>query len=461
MNFTSCILIFDIGKTNKKYFVLDDSYKIIAESSVQLAETVDEDGFPCEDIFALIQWVEFSYRDVIYRFDKKIKAVNFSTYGASLVHVDGFLQPIAPLYNYLKPFPANLSEALFASYGGENCFSLNTSSPSLGSLNSGLQLFRLKTSHPGLYENITYSLHLPQFISSRFSQEAYSEITSIGCHTGLWDFSKHNYHNWVNETGIVKKLAPIIPGDKSFTKIRKQEIIHAGVGLHDSSAALLTYLHSFSEPFLLVSTGTWCISLNPFNNQPLTDEELNQDCLCYLTVSGKAVKASRLFAGKWHEEQVIKMASHFNLKTAYFSEIKYAHQTLEKALKIEPINSITAETTLHHELSKLNSFDLKLYPTPEMAYHSYMYQLLNCQAASANLVFKNTNIKNIYVDGGFSKNELYMQMLANNYTSKSVYAAAVSQASAFGAALIIHSKWNNKKVPKNLISLHQYKKMNQ
>jgi len=441
--------------------VLDESYTIIEESSEQLAETVDEDGFPCENIHSLIQWVEFSFEEVIAGFGKKIKAVNFSTYGASLVHVDEKLKPVAPLYNYLKPFPSNLSEEFYAAYGGKNNISLNTSSPALGSLNSGLQLYRIKKLQPALFEKITYSLHLPQFISSRFSREAYSELTSIGCHTALWDFSTHNYHNWVTDSGIIEKLAPIIPAEKCFQKTNNEHLIFTGVGLHDSSAALLTYLHSFSEPFLLISTGTWCISLNPFNNHPLTEEELHQDCLCYLTDSGKAVKASRLFAGKWHEEQVMKMASHFQLKPEYFSSIKYKQEILQQAVKIDATNSAHTENTLQYEVNKLSSFDLNLYTSAEIAYHRFMHQLVNCQYASTDLVLQGTDIKDIYVDGGFSKNELFMQLLANIFPSKSVYAASVAQASAFGAALVIHNNWNKKQAPDNLISIHLCQRINQ
>ena len=186
----SCILIFDIGKTNKKVFVLDESYNVIYEQSAQLEETTDEDGFPCEDVNALTLWVQSAYKDAIAVFGKKIKTVNCSAYGASLVHVDAGLNPIAPLYNYLKPFPVKLLEKLYNDYGGEEAFSLGTSSPSLGSLNSGLQLYRLKMEQPDLFEKIKYSLHLPQYISSIFSRQACSDLTSIGCHTALWDFKQ-------------------------------------------------------------------------------------------------------------------------------------------------------------------------------------------------------------------------------------------------------------------------------
>jgi sugar (pentulose or hexulose) kinase len=303
---------------------------------------------------------------------------------------------------------------------------------------------------PALFEKIKYSIHLPQYMSSIFSRHACSELTSIGCHTALWDFNRKDYHNWVTEKGIISKLAPLKPSDQVFNAQINDTEIQAGIGLHDSSAALIPYLHLTKEPFLLISTGTWCISLNPFNTQPLSEAELKKDCLCYLTDTGKAVKAARLFAGKWHEEQVIKMASHFQLKPEYFSEIKYRPEIIKQA------------TDDRHEIQdlKLSSIDLNQYSSAELAYHIFMYQLVKLQAASTNLVLENTNIKNIYVDGGFSKNELFMYLMAEFFPSKNMYAASVAQASAFGAAIVIHNKWIDKPVPDNLVTLHHYKVKN-
>ena len=50
--------------------------------------------------------------------------------------------------------------------------------------------------------------------------------------------------------------------------------IRVGIGIHDSSAALLSYIRCDRKPFVLVSTGTWSIALNPFNEQLLTTSEL-------------------------------------------------------------------------------------------------------------------------------------------------------------------------------------------
>jgi sugar (pentulose or hexulose) kinase len=59
-------------------------------------------------------------------------------------------------------------------------------------------------------------LHLPQYLSYLFSRVAASDITSIGCHTNLWDFSNNDYHEWVKKEAIIDKLAPLQDGKKIF-----------------------------------------------------------------------------------------------------------------------------------------------------------------------------------------------------------------------------------------------------
>jgi hypothetical protein len=90
--------------------------------------------------------------------------------------------------------------------------------------------------------------------------------------------------------------------------------METGPGIHDSSAALAPYLLHARVPFILVSTGTWCITMNPFNRETLTSEELRQDCLCYLSFQGTPVKSSRFFLGHIHDLNVRIMEDHFRVK---------------------------------------------------------------------------------------------------------------------------------------------------
>ncbi len=187
MNALSVIAIFDIGKTNKKLFLFDESYRIVFEKSAQFAETLDEDGFPCENLESLELFVFDSLKEISSMQKFGIVAVNFSAYGASFVHLDKNGRPLTALYNYLKPYTPFLSERFYSTYGNPETFSIQTASPVLGNLNSGLQLYRVKYEKSEVFKNLFYSLHLPQYLSFLISGKYHSELTSIGCHTALWD----------------------------------------------------------------------------------------------------------------------------------------------------------------------------------------------------------------------------------------------------------------------------------
>jgi len=82
------IAIFDIGKTNKKLFLFDEQYRVVYETATNLPETTDENGDACEDIAALTAWIKDAGLQVLNNKEFNIKAMNFSTYGASFVYVN-------------------------------------------------------------------------------------------------------------------------------------------------------------------------------------------------------------------------------------------------------------------------------------------------------------------------------------------------------------------------------------
>ena len=449
--------IFDIGKTNKKLFLFDDQYNVLYEKTEVFPETKDDDGDPCEDLAMLTEWIKKSLQTVALIKKFELKAINFSAYGASFVHIDRENRPVAPLYNYLKPYPESLKKEFYKKYGGEVVFSMNTASPPLGNLNSGLLLYLLKHEKPEIFSKIRYSLHLPQYLSSLVTKRSYSDITSIGCHTGLWNFPENRYHDWVHQEGISSKLAPIFPSDQIIRSDFNKKPLMSGVGLHDSSSALIPYLSNFTEPFVLISTGTWCISLNPFNQASLTAEELQQDCLCYMEYRGKPIKASRLFAGHEHEQQVKRIAEHFQLQRDYYKKVDFDSTLISKLspgnlhLKSESGQSIDL-TNSGFAKKELSSFD-----SYEEAYHQLMVDIVNQQVHSTNLILNHSQTKKIFVDGGFSNNSIYTSLLAMAFPDIEVYAASISQASALGAAMAIHHYWNKQPSPSNLVRLKKFK----
>jgi sugar (pentulose or hexulose) kinase len=461
---TPVIAILDVGKTNKKLFLFDESYNTLWEKTDLLPETKDEDGDPCENLDGLKAWIREGLHAAGRTRGFDLRAINFSAYGASLVHIAEDGESLTPLYNYLKPYPDKLKKQFYEQYGGELTFSMLSASPVLGSLNSGMQLYRIKNERPDLFAKIKYSLHLPQWLSWLMTGKPCSDITSIGCHTNLWNFSQDYYQEWVFREGVIDKLPPIQSSGTVYPFMPRvngeilsdlPEIGLSGIGLHDSSAAMIPYLESFMDPFILISTGTWCISMNPFNTDPLTSAELQNDCLCYLSFKGRAVKASRLFAGYEHEQQVERLAEHFLKNKNHYQKIAFDPAMVtqlqnrnDPAVFSKPATLLTHSVFAQRDLSGFDSF--------EEAYHRLLMDIMVQQLVSTRLILSDS-VKRIFVDGGFGGNPVYMHLLAAAFPSLEVFAADITQASAVGAAMAIHEHWNTRPLPADIIELKYFK----
>ena len=321
-------------------------------------------------------------------------------------------------------------------------------------------LYRVRHDKPVLFEQILYALHLPQFVSFLFTGQPVTDCTSLGCHTMLWDFTKQDYADWVGREGLDDVFGPIVPSDHVVEVPVNGHLVQVGVGLHDSSAALIPYLSAFKEPFVLLSTGTWCVSMNPFNRQPLTAEELQYDCLNYIHYGGQPVKASRLFAGHEHEQQVKRLAEHFHVALGTYTTVAYDTALIDilqhRISECKSVEFGKKEKMISMTGSVFNDRDLGTYATYELAYHQLMLDIMAQQLISTNLVIADSPVKRLFVDGGFGKNPIYMNLLAKAFPDIDIYAASVAQASALGAALAIHDHWNTQPMPTNSIDLKLY-----
>ena len=444
------VAIFDIGKTNKKCFLLDENYQIVFEKNERLDESVDEDGFRCEDLVKLRLFVDETMNEIFNLEAFSIRAINFSTYGASLVYLDRNGRPLTPLYNYLKPYPKELSKQFYNAFGSEEEIALQTCSPALGSLNAGLQLYRLKQEQPALFQKLFFALHLPQYMSFLLTGRYFSDITSIGCHTMLWDFNKKDYHVWVGKENLKSYLAPI---EKMSTVIETnpcQAACKIGIGIHDSSAALIPYLQSFSKPFILISTGTWSVSMNPFNKNPLTPDELKNDCLCYLQYNMGPVKASRFHIGPAFEKGVQRIAEYFHQDILKYNAIQF-DPAIAKATKLQ-----SKSIPVMPGQPAFEQWDPAAFTTDTEAYYQLLNDLIVLQYSSTKRIMGESAVKKIFVDGGFSRNDVFMHLLAAAFSPIEVYAALMAQASTIAAALAIQASWNSKPVPDDMIQLRYF-----
>lgn len=430
------IAIFDIGKTNKKVLVFNHELKLISEEEEKFSETSDDDGFECDDIDLIEEWIGDTMLRLAGSEKHDLRAVNFATYGASLAYLNSSGKRIAPVYNYLKPIDERIPERLYRRYGGQDEFCRRTASPALGMLNSGIQVLWLRTEKPHIYEQVKHILHFPQYISYLITGQVTSEHTSIGCHTALWDFDNMCYHPWVANQGI--NLPEPVPVEK-LTGIRAgNKIIMAGPGIHDSSASLAPYFTGKLGKFILISTGTWCINMNPFNSETLTTEQLDRDCLCYISINRQPVKSSRLFLGHMHETAVEMLNNHFRTTSDFYRKVKY-DPDLIKILK----GKFTGDKRAFLESGpgsrefkdRIDLFDFKSY---DEGYHQLMIELRDLTGEALKLIFPaDDETENIFVTGGFSNNTIFLKLLAEAFPSKKVFTSEISNSTALGAALVV------------------------
>ena len=423
-------LIFDIGKTNKKALVFDKDFHVIDEQQTVFDELPDMDGEPTDDITKIEAWMKKigeGYKKA------EISKINFATYGATIAHLDAKGKLLATPFNYLKKIPPSVKEQFLRGNEGISAFCTATASPDLDCLlNSGFQLYWLKKERPEFFNKIKTALHLPQYFSYVLTQQLASEYTSIGCHTMLWDFHHKTYHNWVEKEGLTHlfpKILPIsttfpkfsrgIPTEKTLEKLSPQ----IGIGIHDSSAALLPYLAREKNPFLLLSTGTWSICLNPFNTEPLTAHEFANDCLFYMRPDGATVKASRLFLGKIHDEAVEKLAHQFHQKPEVTREIRFNNEIYALILRGGKKGE-NCENFIE-------------------AYHLLIYDLMKTQVEKIKLAAGSVVYKKIIIDGGFAKNDLYLTMLKMALPNVKIEPSDMPQGTALGAALALHKYSSN------------------
>jgi sugar (pentulose or hexulose) kinase len=446
------IALFDIGKTNKKFLLFNEELKVVFHEEHIFPEISDDDGFPCDDAAKIEGWMHTCLNEILATDRFNLKGINFTTYGASLVYLDLEGNRLTPVYNYLKPMPEGVLDGFYESWGGKEEFCRKTASPALDMLNSGLQALWLKRCKPAVFNKVKTVLHFPQYLSYCFTGKSFSENTSIGCHTAMWDFDNQLYHPWIKKEGIP------VPDPVSTNCTHEISImghlVKTGIGIHDSSASLVPYLNNAGEPFILISTGTWCIFMNPFNNQPLTRDQLAADTLCYMNINREQVKSSRLFLGHIHDVNVDRLNKYYGVVHEHYKTIKAKKDKINRYLnspkgRVFFRNGIPSDYT-----DKL--VDLMQFLTFADAYYQLMADLTDLCMQSISCILPDNDRNNVvYITGGFARNELFVQMMAFRLQGKMIYTSEIDNATALGAAMVIVKAAFGTDIPVTDIGLKQ------
>ena len=222
--------------------------------------------------------------------------------------------------------------------------------------------------------------------------------------------------------------------------------IKIGVGIHDSSAALLPYVRSIKKKFVLISTGTWSIAFNPFTKKPISEDTNDKDAINYMRINGKPVKASRLFLGNEYKLQVAKLDKHFGVNDDHHRTVKFDHDKYFEIMQ-DFKHCYKWESITDEDMPEQTQMPYTEY---ERAYHQLMTELVLLQIKCVKKAIGDDTISRLYVDGGFSDNDVYIKLLSHYFRDKKLSTTSASLGSALGAAISISdTKLNSKFLKKN------------
>ncbi|ARM91772.1 FGGY family carbohydrate kinase protein (plasmid) [Rhizobium sp. CIAT894] len=296
------IAVLDIGKTNAKVVVLDSGTGAEIAVLKRPNITIKTGPYPHYDIEALWSFALDALKSLAR--EPGFDAISITTHGAAAALLDRDGALAMPVIDYEHEYPEairNAYTALRPSFG-------ETFSPRLAmGLNVGAQLHYQKSAFPEDFAGVATILTYAQYWTARLTGVAVNELTSLGCHTDLWNPKTSDYSSLVDKLGIRDLMAPIRSAFDALGPVLPEIAAELGLsapvpvycGIHDSNASLLPHLVHREAPFAVVSTGTWVINFGVGGDLDHLDP--GRDALANVDAYGRAVPSSRFMGGREFE----------------------------------------------------------------------------------------------------------------------------------------------------------------
>jgi L-fuculokinase len=294
------IAVIDIGKTNAKLMLVETAGGATVWSVERASPAVETPLMRQLDVHGIEAWLLAQLAVAPDR--QRIRAILPVAHGAAIVLVDreGEIL-IAPDYEDTR------FDRLHAEYlAARDPFAV-TLSPSLpAGLNVGAQIFYLQQAMPELFLRTQNILTYPQYWSWRLSGVAASEVTSLGCHSDLWNPTADTFSGLVARQGWGALMPPRRAARHVLGPLRQEIVEATGLspdvavicGIHDSNASYLSHrvARGESESFSVVSSGTWCIILA--KGADLTRLREAEDMLANVDALGVPTPTARFMGGR-------------------------------------------------------------------------------------------------------------------------------------------------------------------
>ena len=469
------IAVIDIGMTNKKVAVYDDSLRQL-DAKYHVFEPKNVDGLPCHDLAAMEEW--FLAELALFAGKHPIKALAVTAHGATFVCVNQDGKPAVPCVLYTHEPGEDFHRRFYKRFGKAEELQARTGTPAFKAMiNPAKGLFFAQEKFGEEYKNVAAVLPYPQYWSYRFTGKMGIETTYMGNHTYLWDQVDNTFSTVARDLGV----ASLIPGTlhKSWdilgtisadvaakTGLPKETIVT--MGIHDSNSALLPHFakkgvgkaNGFSDGFILNSTGTWCVIMNPVAQYGFAPEELGKVVLFNISAFGAPIKTAIFLGGLEFESWSALFTKKYGRRDVPgWDEGLYRSILRERNLFLLP--EITPGS------GQFPASKARIVDNGETLYFKTMNSLRYCFPNNKRADHESSDHKKsdyekliavlrislvlqtltaleragiekgceVYTEGGFRKDESYSRLLASALPDNRVFLTDIDEATALGAAM--------------------------
>jgi sugar (pentulose or hexulose) kinase len=295
------IAVIDIGKSNAKLAAVDP----VTRATLAVRTTpngVRNDGpYPHYDVERLWAWLIDGL--AAFARDVEITTICVTTHGAAFALLAGDALAL-PILDYEHDGPEQLRED-YAMARGDFAETLSPDLPN--GLNAGRQLWWQARAYPDAFGAVDAILPYPQYWAWRLSGAKAAEVTSLGCHTDLWNPRAADYSALARREGWDRRFPKLAKAWDTVGTLLSAVSAATGIaatcrvvaGIHDSNASLLPHVLARRPPFAVLSSGTWMICFAVGGNLDALDPA--RDCLANVNAFGDAVPSSRFMAGREYE----------------------------------------------------------------------------------------------------------------------------------------------------------------
>jgi len=293
-------LVIDIGKSHAKLLMVDAAGTVVERHGRDNTSVVSPLGYLALDVHGLQHWMQTTLRHSAQV--ARCQQVIASTHGAAVVALSDNGLAWAPLdyeYDGLAS-SASLASAFAAASDG---FQSNLSPELPAGLNAARQLFWMQNTHPEAWGRTRCLVPYPQYWAWVLSGVVATEVSSLGCHTHLWNPQAASYSTLASAQGWASLFAPLRSAWEVLGPVRPELARAWGlpascrvhVGVHDSNACLARYFGA-GDALTVVSSGTWTVLMAP--GAPTVALQAERDMLGNVDVLGRATPTARFMGGR-------------------------------------------------------------------------------------------------------------------------------------------------------------------